>query len=85
MNPKKGTNKQPIIKKRKYPKLAESMVSDGWGFDLKLELKDRRPTLEPCINMISSGGRWFLFIPVGLWEDVKREVDIMLEALNVKK
>lgn len=70
-------------KKRKYPKIAEGLVSDDWGFTLKLEIKDRRPTLEPCINMISSGGRWFLFIPVGLWKDVKKEVDKMLRSCKL--
>lgn len=84
----KGKDIRPVIKsgrkkKDRYPKLAESRVSDGFGFDLNLELKDRRPALEPCINFISSGGRWFLFIPVGLWEDTKREVDKMMRRCNL--
>ena len=77
----------PIItmgrkKKHRYPKLAEGCVSDGWGFDLNLEIKDRSPDLEPCINFISSGGRWFLFIPIVLWEDVKKEVEELIKGLG---
>jgi hypothetical protein len=68
----------------KYPRLATGRISDGFGFDLNLEIKDRRPALEPCINFISSGGRWFLFIPVGLWKETKKKVDGMLREAGLK-
>ena len=67
--------------KRKYPKVATGLISDDWGYEVKLEIKDRRPELEPCINFISSGGRWFFFIPVGLWEKAKVEVDRMISEI----
>jgi hypothetical protein len=62
-----------------YPKIAEDVVIDEWGFNIKLSLKDRSPNLENCITLASATGRWYFFFPVSMWPELKTRIDKMLK------
>ena len=87
MNPKKGK----IIKKKGtrvkvFEKLAEDMVTNDWGMTLELKIKRRikrdHGEDDLYLNIASSGGRWFITVPLYMWDSLKEKVDAMINTIG---